>query len=106
MNQHDLEAFLDCVDLNYQSEHPAHPGLQFSGRNQVRKNWSGIFDSIPDFSAILVRAISDAHVVWAEWDWQGTRRDESPFHLRGVTLFEVRNDRIVSGRLYMEPVDR
>jgi ketosteroid isomerase-like protein len=105
MNQHDLEEFLDCIDPDYQSEQPVHPNRQFSGQEQVRKNWSGIFDSIPDFSVELLRAVSDGNRVWAEWDWQGTGSDENLFHMRGVTIFEVRNDRITSGRLYMESVE-
>jgi hypothetical protein len=44
-------------------------------------------------------------VIWAEWDWQGTRPDETPFHKRGVTIMELRNERIIGGRLYMEPVE-
>ena len=105
MNQHNLEEFLDCIDTNYQSEQPVHPDRQFSGREQVRKNWSGTFDNIRDFSAEWLRAATDGDRVWTEWDWQGTDSDENPFHMRGVTIFEVRDGRIVSGRLYMEPVE-
>ena len=28
-NQHDLEAFLDCFDPDYQSEQPSHPHRAF-----------------------------------------------------------------------------
>ena len=51
MNQHDLEAFLACFDPNYRSEQPAHPIRGFGGREQVEKNWSALFEGIPDFHA-------------------------------------------------------
>ena len=33
------------------------------------------------------------------------RANETPLDMRGVTLFEIKNGRIVSGRLYMEDVE-
>ena len=38
VNQHDLEALLECIDDNYRSEQPAHPNRGFGGKEQVRKN--------------------------------------------------------------------
>jgi len=43
---------------------------------------------------------------WAEWHWTGTRGDGEPFEVRGISLFEVQEDQIVAGRLYLEDVDR
>jgi ketosteroid isomerase-like protein len=105
MNQHDLDAFLACFDPNYRSEQPAHPKRGFSGRDQVAKNWSALFEGIPDFHAELLATSTEGETVWAEWHWTGTRADEPPFDMRGVTLFEIKNGRVVSGRLYMEEVD-
>ncbi len=105
MNQHHLEAFLACVAEDYQSEHPAHPDRQFAGKDQVGKNWSGIFSSIPDFRSEMLRAAVEGNVVWTEWDWHGTRPDNTPLHMRGVTIFEVADNQIIWGRLYMDPVE-
>ena len=125
MNHHDLEGFLECFDIDYRSEQPAHPDRQFGGKDQVRRNWAGIFSKdrqfggkdqvrknwarifsgVPDFRAELVRAAVADSVIWAEWNWQGTRADEFMFHLRGVTIFEVSSGRIIWGHLYMEPVE-
>lgn len=58
LNQHDLEAFLVFIDPDYRSEQPAHPSRAFSGREQVRKNWSAMFNSTPDFRAELLSAAS------------------------------------------------
>ena len=105
MNNHDLEAFLACFDPNYRSEQPAHPTRGFAGREQVEKNWSAMFEGIPDFHAELLADATEGDTLWAEWHWTGTRANEVPLDMRGVTLFEVRNGQIVSGRLYMEEVE-
>ena len=105
MNKHDLDAFLACIDADYRSEQPAHPNRGFDGRAQVGKNWSAIFDGIPDFHAELLASAIEGDTVWSEWRWTGTRANEAPLHMRGVTLFEIKNGRIVSGRLYMEEVE-
>ena len=105
MNRHDLEAFLACIDVDYRSEQPVHPPRGFGGREQVEKNWSAIFEGVPDFHAELLATATGGDKVWSEWHWTGTRRNEAPLDLRGVTLFGVRDGRIVSGRLYMEEVE-
>jgi hypothetical protein len=105
MNQHDLEAFLVCFDPNYRSEQPAHPSRGFGGREQVEKNWSVLFDGIPDFHAELLATSTEGDTLWSEWHWTGTRANEAPLDMRGVTLFEIQNSLIVSGRLYMEEVE-
>ena len=106
MNNHDLEAFLACFDPHYQSEQPAHPSRGFGGREQVEKNWSAMFEGMPDFRAELLADATEGDTIWAEWHWTGTRANEVPLDMRGVTLFEIKNGRIVSGRLYMEEVDQ
>jgi hypothetical protein len=103
-NQHDLDAFLACFALDYQSEQPVHPGRGFQGRAQVQKNWSAIFNSVPDFRSELLGVASSADTVWVEWRWHGTHVDGTRLNLQGVTLFGVLDDQISWGRLYMEPV--
>ena len=104
-NLHDLEAFLDCFDPDYQSEQPIHPDRAFSGRQQVRKNWSALFSSTPDFRSELISAASEGDTGWAEWSWSGMRTDGTRFEMRGMTIFGVRNGRITWQRLYMEEVE-
>lgn len=104
MNEHDLAGVAALVHEDYRSEQPAHPGRAFVGRAQMEANWKAMFDGIPDFHAELVRSAQDGETTWAEWHWTGSRSDGEPFEMRGVTLFEVRQDRIVAGRLYLEDV--
>ena len=105
MNQHDLEAFLACFDPDYRSEQPAHPNRGFGGREQVETNWTALFEGIPDFHAELLATATESDTLWSEWHWTGTRANEASLDIRGVTLFGIKNGRIVSGRLYMEEVE-
>jgi ketosteroid isomerase-like protein len=106
MNAHDLDAMLSTFDPDYRSEQPVHPARAFQSVEQVRKNWSAIFSSTPDFRADLLATVAEGDTVWSEWEWSGTRTDGWRLHIRGVTIFGVRGGRIASGRLYMEPVEQ
>jgi hypothetical protein len=64
-----------------------------------------MFEGIPDFHAELIADATEGDNLWAEWHWTGTRANEVPLDMRGVTLFEIKNGQIVSGRLYMEEVE-
>lgn len=101
MNEHDLEAMLQCFHPDYRSEQPIHPNRGFGGKEQVRKNWSAFFESFPDFEANLLRHTADGGTVWSEWHWTATG-----LNMAGVTLLGVEENRIVWGRLYMEPVEK
>ena len=103
-NRSDLETFLDCFDPKYQSEQPLHPDRAFGGREQVRKNWSAIFSGITGFRSEIIAYAIDGDTGWAEWYWTGTYTDGRRFAMRGVTIFGVQDNRIIWGRLYMEPV--
>jgi len=105
LNTHDIDSFVSCFDEKYFSEQPVHPDRTFQGREQVRKNWSSNFDEMPDFSVQLIRHVIHHDSIWGEWEWQGTRKDNSRLFMRGVLIFGVQNDRITWGRLYIEPVD-
>ena len=105
LNEHDLAGFVACFAPNYRSEQPAHPNRGFGGREQVEKNWAALFSGIPDFQAEVVATSTDGDAVWAEWRWSGTRADEAPLAMSGVTIFGVKDGVIAWGRLYMEEVE-
>jgi hypothetical protein len=105
MNHHDLEAFLECFDPGYQSEQPVHPQRAFSGLEQVRKNWSEVFRSIPDFQADVLRFTVEGDTEWSEWHWQGTQNGVPQLNMRGVMILGIQDGRIRWGRLYMEQIE-
>jgi hypothetical protein len=60
---------------------------------------------VPDFAAELLSSADGNAIEYGEWRWYGHYTDGTVFDMRGVTVLGVESDRIVWGRLYMEPVD-
>jgi ketosteroid isomerase-like protein len=104
-NRHDLTALVECFAPDYVSEQPNHPDRAFRGREQVRKNWAAIFESMPDLRLELRGTAVDGETAWTEWHWTGTQRDGAPFDWHGVLILGVYQDVIGWARLYMEPTD-
>ena len=104
-NHHDLDTFVACFDPQYRSEQPVHPDRAFVGPEQARQNWAEVFAGVADFQAELLRSADEGDTQWAEWHWQGTRTVGTRMDMRGVTIFGVRDDRIIWGRLYLEDVE-
>jgi ketosteroid isomerase-like protein len=103
-NAHDLEALVGCFAPDYLNETPAHPERGFTGREQVRANWTQIFAAIPDVSCELLRCGTAADTVWSEWEHRGTRPDGTPHLMRGVVIFGIEDGLAAWARFYLEPV--
>jgi len=106
LNAHDIDALVELFSPDYRSDQPAHPDRQFGGREQVRENWGGTFQEVPDFHADLLQSAVSEATIWSEWEWQGTRKDDSLLEMRGVVLMGLRAGQIAWARLYMEFVER
>jgi ketosteroid isomerase-like protein len=106
MNAHDIDAFVACFDEEYESEQPVHPDRAFRGSDIVRRNWSAMFNGVPDFRAELVLAAATGETEWSEWRWRGTHADGTPLDIAGVVVSGVRDGRMRWARLYVEPVER
>jgi ketosteroid isomerase-like protein len=104
-DSHDLETLVDCFAVTYLNETPLHPARGFRGREQVRRNWTEIFNGVPDLRAHVLRSAVDGRVVWSEWELSGTRRDGATHLMRGVIIFDVDDGRATAARFYLESVD-
>ena len=104
-NAHDAEQMAALFADDYDSSQPVHPGRAFSGRAQVRANWTSVFEGVPDFESRLVSSSIEGDNEWGEWDWRGHHADGSPFLMRGVTILIIRDGLIAAARLYVEPVE-
>lgn len=104
INDHDLDALVDCFAPGYRNETPVHPERGFTGGDQVRKNWAQIFAAIPDVTADVLACAVDGNRVWSEWEHRGTRSDGSHHVMRGVIIFGVVEDQAVWARFYLEAV--
>jgi ketosteroid isomerase-like protein len=104
-NDHDVEAMMACFHQDYRSEQPLHPEAGFSGRDQVGKNWSLMFEEVPSLRLEVLRAATAGDEAWLEIRVHGRKVDGNPFEYRGITVWGVRDDRIEWGRLYSETVE-
>lgn len=104
-NDHDLDAIVACFSPDYRNETPAHPARSFTGREQVRRNWTQILTAVPDLTTDVLRCSVDGDTAWTEWEHRGTRPDGSTHLLRGVMIVGVGGDTISWTRFYLEPVD-
>jgi len=102
VNSRDAERMATLFAEDYAS---SHPGRGFGGRAQVAKNWTAIFQAVPDFTAEVVSSAITDNVEWGEWDWRGQYVDGSPFAVRGVMIMMIRDGLIAEARLYMESVE-
>jgi ketosteroid isomerase-like protein len=104
-NAHDLRAIVTCFAADYRNETPLHPARGFTGREQVRRNWTQILAAIPDVSTEIVASAVAGDTVWSEWEHRGTRRDGAAHLMRGVIIFAVRDGLITTARFFLEPVE-
>ena len=56
----------------------------------MRRNWEQIFGFVANLRADVTRQAIEGDTAWTEWEIQGTRRDGSAHHMRGVVVFGVR----------------
>ncbi|MDQ4055255.1 MAG: nuclear transport factor 2 family protein [Actinomycetota bacterium] len=106
VNNHDLEGLVSCFANDYVNETPVHPHRGFTGRDQVRTNWTQIFAGVPDIEAAVLRRAESDDRIWTEWEMSGTRsEDGGPFLMRGVVILGTRGDVISSARFYLEPAE-
>ena len=104
-NGHDADAMMECLHEDYRSEQPLHPQAGFSGRDQVGKNWSLMFQEVPDLRFDVLRSAVARDEVWTEIHVHGRKVDGGPFEYRGMAVWGVRDDRIAWARLYFETVE-
>lgn len=101
LNGHDLDSVSGCFGEDFSGEWPAHPGRDFRGPEQVRRNWETIFKMSPGITVAMTCAVEVGEEVWGEWHYTGAAGQD----LRGVIIITVREGLIRRSRFYMEPVD-
>ena len=73
---------------------------------EVHENWSSVFAGVSDFRAELHASCRDRDMEWGEVYWNGHHSDGAVFAMCGVIIATIRDDRIASARLYVEPVEQ
>jgi ketosteroid isomerase-like protein len=106
INAHDIDAFVNCFINDFVSEQPVHPERNFTGAEQVRKNWTALFAQVPDLQAKLMTQTIADDLGWSEWHWQGNYINGTELDMRGVVVVGLTENTIAWARLYMEQLAR
>lgn len=105
-NSQNADRVAELVAENYRSETPFHPERDFAGREQVRRNWQAVFESVSDLDVELLRSAVDETTIWLEVHMTGTQTDGTELDMRGVAIWGVEDGLLQWGRIYAEPVQR
>ncbi|WP_343993393.1 nuclear transport factor 2 family protein [Terrabacter terrae] len=105
-NAHDIDGLVDCFAQDYTLTDPVHPARSFTGSAQVRRNWTTMFDAVPDIRLnVQERAVTDKGF-WLEAAQEGTGRDDRRLEMRTVFIAVVAGGQITSARMYAAPVEQ
>ncbi|HEX3752616.1 MAG TPA: nuclear transport factor 2 family protein [Streptosporangiaceae bacterium] len=105
MTAHDLEALVACFAEDYDCEMPTHPALSFVGRDNVRRNWTGLFAHVPDLKASVLRSAHDRDLLWSEWEMTGTTVAGGGYLARGAAILRAEDGQVAWARFYLDPVE-
>lgn len=100
-NRHDVDAIYATVHPNFDSIQPCFPSRNFTGADQVRKNWRAIFDAEPGFRLTVLRSSRSGNTVWVELHGAGNAAQ-----VAGIFILGVEDDRIRWARVYSGPVEQ
>ena len=98
INAHDIDAQVACFHPNYRSRLPAHPAENFTGSDQVRRNWTALLEAMPGLHVDIEGYAVNGADVWTELHVHGTRDDGTAFEVRDVTITTAVDGRITAGR--------
>jgi limonene-1,2-epoxide hydrolase len=100
-NRHDVDAIYATVHANFDSIQPCYPARNFTGADQVRKNWQAIFQAEPGFRLTVLRSARSGNTVWVELHGAGDAAQ-----VAGIFILGVEGDRIRWARVYSGPVEQ
>lgn len=105
-NAHDIAGLVDCFAQDYTLADPVHPARSFTGSAQVRKNWTTMFEAVPDVRLDVQDVTFTDNGFWLEAAQAGTRRDGRRLEMRMVFIAVVAAGEISSARMYASPVEQ
>jgi limonene-1,2-epoxide hydrolase len=100
-NRHDADAIYATVHPEFDSIQPCFPSRNFTGSDQVRKNWLAIFDAEPGFRLTVLRSARSGNTVWVELHGAGNAAQ-----VAGIFILGVEDDKIRWARVYSGPVEQ
>jgi ketosteroid isomerase-like protein len=106
LNNHDSTTLLTLVsnDIVFENTSPAPDGTRYSGKREVEEFISQFFSNSPG-ATFEVEALfeGDDHVtVMHRYTWSSTPEPGDPGYVRGVTVYRIRDNKIVEMYPYVK----
>ncbi|MBQ1050120.1 nuclear transport factor 2 family protein [Micromonospora sp. C51] len=103
INSGDPDEVADCFTDDYTAVFPLRPADDFTGSEQVRRNWAAIFAGMPGLRARVLRRAMSGDELWSEWELVGPGPTDQPA-LAGPVVMTIRGGRISWARFYLGAV--
>ncbi|MGV9799278.1 nuclear transport factor 2 family protein [Mycobacterium sp. NPDC003449] len=100
----DAARVASCFTADFRAELPQHPERNFVGTEQVRANWSAIFDRTPHLTARVLRTAVNGAEIWSEWEMADIDKPGAPVVFAGPVILTTRDGKINWVRFYLDPV--
>jgi steroid delta-isomerase-like uncharacterized protein len=109
LNAHDLDRYTKDLDDSYISESDAFRG-PVHGKEGAKQLISTYFKAFPDLRFDIEQIIASGDYVVSRWRSKGVHKGEfnglpstnKPVSLKGCTVSEIRNGRIVKSSIYFD----
>lgn len=89
----------DCV---VESPDPAPDGAVYSGRDALTQFWRAFFSESPSARLEIEEAFSYGYRCIVRWKYEWVDKTEVKRHIRGVDIFQVRDDLICEKLSYIK----
>ncbi len=96
-NRHDVDGIYSTVHPKFDSIQPCFPARNFTGADQVRRNWQAIFDAEPGFRLTVLRSARSGNTVWVELHGAGNASQVAGIFILGIEDDKIRWARVYSG---------
>jgi ketosteroid isomerase-like protein len=102
-NRHDADAVAECLtdDTVFEDTSPAPDGRRIQGRAEVLAFWRAWFARNPDAIFEAEDTIVAGNRVVVRWIYRKVR-EGTPWHIRGVDLFTVRDGKVAAKLAYVK----
>lgn len=102
-NNHDVDAVMNLMteDCIFENTNPAPDGLRVEGHVAMKAYWEKFFMNNPDATFHVEEMIVTGQRCVVRWIYRKTKEGK-PWHLRGVDIFKVENERVAEKLSYVK----
>ena len=103
-NRHDVAGMMQRMsdDCMFENTHPAPDGTVYSGKQAVTQFWIDFFHESPQARIDIEDIFGMGNRCVMRWKYHWTDANVNTGHVRGVDIFQVRDDLIIEKFSYVK----